>query len=294
MHLLWVPVTLCCAFSLATSDALTKKVLAARHNEYLTAWVRLLIMVPPLAVLLLANPVPQLKAEFFTAVLTALPIELLALILYFKALKLSPLGLTVPFLALTPVFLIVIPYLLLGERITLAGGAGIVLIAAGSYTLNLRRRSSGLLAPFRSIFRERGSLCMIGVAVLYAFTATLGKKAINCSSPLFFAGLYPILLCVCLTPIALWKGGHELRLPGGAGIFRATLLPALFSLGEAVTGVIALSLTNVAYMIAVKRLSLLMGIIYGHILFRESGLRERLAGGGLMLAGVVLIVVGGR
>lgn len=294
MHLLWVPVTIFCAFSLATSDALTKKALAARHNEYLTAWVRLLLMVPPLAILLLATPVPPLGAEFFTTVLTALPIELLALILYFKALKLSPLGLTVPFLALTPLFLIVIPFLLLGERITLAGGMGIVLIAVGSYTLNLHRRSSGLLAPFRSIFRERGSLCMIGVAVLYAFTATLAKKAINCSSPLFFAGLYPILLFVCLTPVALWKGRQELRLPGGNGIFRATLLPALFSLGEAITGVIALSLTNVAYMIAVKRLSLLMGIIYGHILFREEGLRERLAGGGLMVAGVALIVVGGR
>ncbi len=293
MHLLWFPVTLCCAFSLATSDALTKKALAARHNEYLTAWMRLLLMVPPLAILLLANPVPPLRAEFFPTVLTALPIELLALILYFKALKLSPLGLTVPFLALTPLFLIIVPLVLLGERITLAGGAGIILIAVGSYTLNLRSRSSDLLAPFRSIFRERGSLCMIGVAVLYAFTATLAKKAINCSSPLFFAGLYPILLFLCLTPVAIWKGRNELRLTGGNGIFRATLLPALFSLGEAIFGVVALSLTSVAYMIAVKRLSLLMGIVYGHLLFREEGLRERLAGGGLMVAGVALIVVGG-
>jgi drug/metabolite transporter (DMT)-like permease len=250
-------------------------------------------MVPLLVIVLLANPVPHLGAEFFPTVLTALPIELLALILYFKALKLSPLGLTVPFLALTPLFLIVIPPLLLGEQITLAGGVGIILIAAGSYTLNLRRRGSGLLAPFRSTFRERGSLCMIGVAVLYAFTATLGKKAINCSSPLFFAGLYPILLFACLTPVALWKGRQQLRLPGSGGIFRATLLPALFSLGEVITGVVALSLTNVAYMIAVKRLSLLMGIVYGHYLFREEGLRERLAGGGLMVAGVALIVVGG-
>jgi hypothetical protein len=65
MHLLWVPVTICCAFSLATSDALTKKALAARHNEYLTAWVRLLLMVPLLVIVLLANPVPHLEAEFF-------------------------------------------------------------------------------------------------------------------------------------------------------------------------------------------------------------------------------------
>lgn len=294
MNILWLPLSLLCAFSLATSDALTKKALTARHNEYLVAWVRLLLMLPFLVCLLLALPVPQFGPGFLRTILTALPLELLALILYFKALKLSPLGLTVPFLSLTPVFLMVIPYLLLGERISPAAGVGIILIAAGSYTLNLHRRSSDFLAPFRALIRERGSLCMIGVAVIYSFTATLGKKAISCSSPLFFAGLYPILLFLCLTPVALWKGRHELRLLSGQGLLRATLLPALFSLGETITGVIALSLTNVAYMIAVKRMSLLMGIVYGHLLFREEGLRERLTGGGLMAAGVVFIVVGGR
>jgi drug/metabolite transporter (DMT)-like permease len=251
-------------------------------------------MLPFLIALLLATPTPQLGPEFIRTICISIPLELLALILYFKALKLSPLGLTVPFLALTPVFLLVIPYLLLGERISLTGGIGIILIAAGSYTLNLHSRTSGLMAPFRAIIRERGSLCMIAVAVIYGFTATLGKKAISCSSPLFFAGLYPILLFLCLTPIALWKGRHELKHLGGQGLFRATLLPSLFSLGEIISGVLALSLTNVAYMIAVKRMSLLMGIVYGHFLFREEGLRERLVGGGLMVAGVVFIVIGGK
>ncbi len=52
-----------------------------------------------------------------------------------------------------------------------------------------------------------------------------------------------------------------------------------------------LSLTNVAYMISVKRLSLLIGVFYGHVLFRESGIRERLLGTALMLTGFVLIVL---
>jgi drug/metabolite transporter (DMT)-like permease len=294
MHLLWVPVTICCALSLATSDALTKKALAARYNEYLIAWVRLLLMLPFLFLLLLAFPVTPPGPGFLLAVTAAIPLELLALILYFKALKLSPLGLTVPFLALTPVFLMVVPYVLLGERISLTGGVGIILIAAGSYALNTHSHDSGLLAPFRAIFRERGSLCMIGVAVLYSFTATLAKKAITASSPLFFVEVYPILLFICFTPIALWKGRYEMRLSGGQGLLRVTLLPAIFSFGETVFGVVALSLTNVAYMIAVKRLSLLMGIVYGYLLFREERFRERLAGGGLMVAGVALVVLGGR
>lgn len=294
MQMLWLPITLLCAFSLATSDALTKKALAARYNEYLVAWLRLLLMLPPLTVLLLSTPKPTLGPEFLITILTALPLELIALILYFKALKLSPLGLTVPFLALTPLFLLVLPYLLLGERISLTGGIGILFIAAGSYVLNLRRHSNGILSPFRAILKERGSLCMIGVAVLYSFTATLSKKAITVSSPLFFASLYPMLVFLCLTPIALWKGRNELRFMKQTGIMQAALFPAFFSFVETVTGVVALSLTNVAYMIAVKRLSLLMGILYGYFLFREDGLGERLAGGIFMIAGVALIVIGGR
>lgn len=294
MQIPWFPLTLLCAFSLATSDALTKKALAARHNEYLVAWLRLGLTLPPLLLILLALPVPPLAPDFLPAVLTALPLELAAIILYLKALKLSPLGLTVPFLALTPVFLLVIPYLLLGERISLTGGGGILLIAAGSYLLNLRNRNDGFLAPFRAIFSERGSLCMIGVAVIYSFTATLCKKAISASSPLFFAGLFPLLAFLCLTPLALWKGRKELRVLKDGAILKAVLLPALFSFVETITGVVAISFTNVAYMIAVKRLSLLMGVLYGYYLFREDGLRERLAGGGLMVAGVALIVTGGK
>ena len=54
----------------------------------------------------------------------------------------------------------------------------------------------------------------------------------------------------------------------------------------------AVSLTNVAYMIAVKRTSLLIGVLYGHLFFREPGIRHRLPGALLMVAGVALIATG--
>ena len=294
MQILWFPLTLFCAFSLATSDALTKKALSSHCNEYLIAWLRLLLMLPPLVAMLLFVPIPSFGPAFLPTILTAIPLELAALLLYVKALKYSPLSLAVPFLALTPVFLLLIPYLLLGERISLSGGIGIILIAAGSYTLNIQGSGEGILAPFRAILREPGSRCMIGVALIYSFTSTLGKKAITSSSPLFVVVLYPILLFLCLTPVAFWKGRRELRTMDWQRIIKATVLPALFSLMETVAGFVALSLTNVAYMIAVKRVSLLMGVMYGHFLFREQGIRKRLFGGVLMVAGVSLILIGGR
>jgi uncharacterized membrane protein len=47
----------------------------------------------------------------------------------------------------------------------------------------------------------------------------------------------------------------------------------------------------VAYSVAVSRLSLLIGVIYGHFLFKETGFRERLVGTTLMLIGFLIIVL---
>jgi uncharacterized membrane protein len=53
---------------------------------------------------------------------------------------------------------------------------------------------------------------------------------------------------------------------------------------------IAMSMTNVAYMISIKRTSLLFSIFYGHVLFREEKIAEKAIGGAIMFAGFLLIV----
>jgi drug/metabolite transporter (DMT)-like permease len=290
MTVLWIPLTLFCAFSLATSDALTKKALS-KHNEHLIAWLRLLLALPILLVPLFFIPVPPIGQEFYSAVLIALPLETAATLFYIRALKVSPLSLTLPFLAFTPVFLLVIPFLLLGERITLSGGIGIIFIATGSYTLNLSEARKGLLAPFRAIRRERGALYMIIVAFLYSITSTLGKKAISASSPLFFASCYFPAVVLLLTPFAIYYGREELRGIVRNNALKSALLPAFFYAIMLIAHMVAISMAPVAYMISIKRLSLLIGVFYGHLLFKEKGFRERPLGTVLMLVGVVLITL---
>ena len=286
---LWLSLTVLSAFALATSDALTKKALAG-HNEYLVTWLRLLPSLPIFLIPLAFMPVPPLRDDFYPCIASALPLELLAVILYTKALKLSPLNLTLPLLSLTPLLLLVLPFLILGERISRWGAAGIVLIAAGGYLLNARRGQVGGLAPLRALVSEKGSLCMLCVAVIYSITSTLGKRAIAASSPLFFAAVYIPLLVVLVSPVALYKGKRELTQIAQNGTIRASALPALFYVIQVLTHVYAINLTNVAYMIAVKRLSLLFGVLYGRYLFQEQG---GVAATLIMLAGVFLIVLGG-
>ena len=286
---LWLPLTLTSAFFLATSDALTKKALAG-HNEYLVTWLRLLPALPLFLMTLPFIAIPRLGAEFFTCSLGALPLEALALFLYTKALKLSPLNLTLPLLSFTALLLLVVPYLILGERISPCGAAGVMLIGSGGYLLNSRPGPGGVLAPFRALLRERGSLCMLGVAVIYSVTSTLGKRAIAASSPLFFAACYLPALVLIITPVALYRGRGELGAMARNGTVRASALPALCYAVQVVAHVYAVNLTNVAYMIAVKRTSLLFGVLYGRYLFQErGGLLATL----IMLSGVILILTGG-
>lgn len=283
---LWVPLALLSAFLLATSDALIKRALLV-HDVYVMAWLRLLFSLPLLAIFLLFTPVPPLDKTFYHTVITALPLEMCAVILYTKALKASPLSLTLPFLSLTPVFLIIVPYLLLGESISLPGALGVLCIAAGGYILNIDKFKEGILAPFAAIRKEKGALMMIAVAFLYSFTSALGKKGIEHSSAVFFGIVYYICLFVLFTPIAIFKSRGKYK----KGAIRSAILPGMLDSFMNVSHMMAMGLTKVAYMISVKRLSLLIGVFYGYLFFKEHGIKERMLGAGLMLAGFVLIVL---
>jgi drug/metabolite transporter (DMT)-like permease len=289
MTFTWVVLSLISAFTLATSDALTKKALA-QSNEYLVAWFRLLFSLPLLLILWVFVPVPEIDNGFYKAFLLALPLEIIAIVLYIKALRMSPLSLTLPFLSLTPVVLILVSYIILGEKVSFQGGIGILFLATGSYTLYLPKIKGGIFEPFRAITKEKGSLLMITVAIIFSITSSLGKMAIEHSSALFFGITYFIAVTICFAPIALTMGSPALKGFISQRQFKALLLPGFFLSVMIATHMIAVSLTKVAYMISIKRTSLIMGVIYGYILFKEKNIKERLTGATLMLVGFVMIV----
>lgn len=288
--MLWAVLSLTSAFSLATADALTKRVLN-EHDEYMVAWFRLLLTLPFLMPFLLFIELPKVDSHFYSAFFIALPLEVLATILYIKALKSSPLSLTLPFLSLTPVFLIAFSYLILGEKVSIAGGLGILLIAGGSYMLNFHQIGRGLLEPFRAVLREKGSILMAITALIYSVTASLGKVAIMHSSPVFFGVTYYIVLTALFSLFMLFWRRHGNACSDRKGMAKAMLIPCAFNSIMVLTHMIAVSLINVAYMIAVKRTNIIFGVIYGYLLFKDKDIGERSFGAALMFIGFVLIVL---
>lgn len=156
-------------------------------------------------------------------------------------------------------------------------------IVTGAYTLNLRAVRKSLLYPIKSVFREEGSYLMLIVAFIYSITSNFGKMGVNYSSPTFFAASYFTLLAVLyLIPLSRRSS------------FRAIFRKELFIIGILSSIMItfhmmAIKLIYVSYMISIKRSSLLFGIIFGALFFNEKGFRERIIGGLLMLAGILII-----
>jgi drug/metabolite transporter (DMT)-like permease len=56
---------------------------------------------------------------------------------------------------------------------------------------------------------------------------------------------------------------------------------------------VAIGLTNVAYVISIKRTSIAWSVLAGYFVFKEKNIKVRLLGAAVMIAGVVLIILGG-
>ncbi len=160
------------------------------------------------------------------------------------------------------------------------------MIALGAYLLNARASRYGILGPIKAVASERGAVLMIIVAFIYSITSTLGKIAIEHSSPLFFGFFYPFILTAVLT-VFIGARGKLNSVASSPAIF---LLIGLCTATMVISHYIALSRTQVAYMISVKRTSLIFSVIYGKLIFNEEHIRDRLLGSVIMVAGVILII----
>jgi len=290
--LIWCIFAILAGFFVSLSDALNKKYLSSLDYHYMVI-ARTLGSLPFLFPLFLFltykyNGLTYFSSPFITNVFLLLLLEIIATILYMKGIKLSPLSLTIPFLSFTPVFIILTGYLLLGEKVSKEGTLGIILVVVGSYCINLPSIKEGVFAPIKAIKKERGSFLLLQVAFIYSITSVLGKGGIILSDPLWFASFYFSILGITSTlaikilyPIKLWEFIKK--------HYNSILLVGLTQGLMCYSHMIALSKMETAYMIALKRTSILFALILGYFVFKEKHVLIRLFAVTLMLAGIFII-----
>ncbi len=285
-RMLWFFLSLVAALSQSGNDAISKRFFSDL-TPYEMGLIRLLFALPFLLAGLRVIAWPPLDRTFWWCMGVGLPLELIAFLCYMRAIKVSPLSLTLPFLAFTPAFVILTGSVILNETLSKWGILGIMLIGIGSYVLNLSDAKQAWNAPFKAVFKEQGSWLMLLTAMIYSLTATIGKLAIQHSSPEFFGISYFVFFAFLLMVLFPFMPGarvsHLIRRPL-IGLFAGlSLVTMIFS------HTYAISLVQAAYMLSVKRSSILFGVLFGAIIFKEEKVSERFLGAAIMMVGVLII-----
>ncbi|AFZ05033.1 protein of unknown function DUF6 transmembrane [Oscillatoria nigro-viridis PCC 7112] len=282
----WLIFGILTAFFEAVKDVFGKQNLK-KSDEYVVAWSLSFFSVIFLLPWVLYTGIPELNSQFWFALLIGGSINAVTALLYIKAIKLSDLSLTLPLVALTPLFMLVTSPLIVGEYPNFFDYIGILLIVAGSYLLNIKEKSKGYLAPFKALLDEPGPKLMLIVAFLWSITSNFDKIGVKNSYPIFWLFSLFGTMSVLLLPVLL----HKTPNPGQKILKQLPMLAAMgfFNAIGVIFQMQALTLTLVVQVIAIKRTSVLMGVLFGHFLFKEKDIQQRLLGAGIMILGVLFI-----
>lgn len=284
----WLIFSLLNSFFDSISSAFSKKG-AQKINVLSAAWAlrffSLFILFP---LVLFFNSFQKVNIDFWLALMATSSLNTITSILFIKAIKNTPLSLTLPITSFTPVFLLLTSPIIVGEIPKPLGIIGILFVVIGSYILNLSKRVKGPLEPIFAIFKTSGSRLMLIVTIIWSITSNFDKVVVKNSNPLLasFASALAILMFLTLV---LWA--RKVSIPH---ILRNIRVLAPIGLAAGLSGAFqmtAISMTLVANVISVKRTSSLFGALWGKVFFKEKNIKERFSGAFIMVIGVILIAL---
>lgn len=238
---------------------------------------------------------PEIPATYFLPALISITMNLAANFLFLRAVQISPLSLTIPYLAFTPVFTAISALIFIGQIPSAAGAVGILIVCLGAFFLNRGDDGGGLLAPLKALWTERGSLFMLIVALIWSITPILDKSAADQTSPLFHTMFLAGGVGLIFTVIALGRDKSLLPLFGEFKKLPLWLaMGGLFAVGAMLFQLSSYAYIDVAYVETVKRgIGVTAAMIAGYFLFGERDILRRLIAASVMVVGVALILIAG-
>lgn len=282
----WLFLALLTAFFVSLKDVLSKKSLE-NLDEYLVAWALRFFVLPFLLPVLWYTGVPEVTSSFWWALLASGTLNLIATVLYMKALKCSDLSSSLPLITFTPLFLLLTSPLILQEFPSWQDHIGILVIVLGAYILNIQKRKQGFWMPFYSLVSSKGSRLMLLVAFIWSISSNIDKIGVQGSDAFTWVIAVNAFISIALLPV-LWKRS-TVQVKSITKNVKG-LLPIGFCSAIALSfQMTAIQMTLVAHVIAVKRMSIVFGVLFGFFLFKEKHIKERLLATCIMIVGVLIM-----
>jgi drug/metabolite transporter (DMT)-like permease len=187
-----------------------------------------------------------------------------------------------------PLFVPVLAVILLGEKIALLGGIGILFIIGGVYCVHLRSFTrSAFLEPFRAL-RGGASLWALCTGLAIALYSLVDKVGVGLVHPPVYIYLLLLITWLLLTPWVLFRErdflasewrNHKGTIAVVGFLSGFTYLMILF----------ALTMSKVSYVAAVREVSIVLSAYFGIVYLGERHGLQKLIGAVLITLGVISI-----
>jgi len=284
---MWLFLSILSAFSESIKD-IFGKIGSNKTNIYTSALIMNLVTLFFTIPFMFSNPIPQLKTSFWIGTFAFLFITPVWSILYMKALKDSPLSVTLPMMAFNPVFTGLLAYFFKGTPPSTIGWLGIGLIAVGIYLINSKSGQKNLISPILHIFQNKGALFMLCVAFLWSVGAHFSKMKVDGSSA-YFSTLTGGISGVVTTYMLAVMMKKNISFTSIKNNFWSLFPVGLFYYIATYTSSIALAGSSAVYVFSIKRSSMFFSAIAGKLFFKEELNIYKYVGLILLLGGIFCI-----
>lgn len=208
------------------------------------------------------------------------------------ALKNLQISNALPLLALTPGFVAVFAFLLLGESLKTTEMLGLISLIVGTYILESKNLKE-ILFPFNVFIKSKYHHYILLALFLFTASSVMDKLlliklsftpiSLTALQHLFFALLFSIIYL-------LRKNNIESIVKIDKGNYAWIVLISLLTIGYRFTQAWSVSLASVALTLAIKRTSVLWATIIGGKIFRDSNLLKKTIAVIFILLGAILIL----
>lgn len=288
----WFAIALLSAFLSAFAAITQKKVLfnlGALEFSFLLSLVNLLFSIP----FFFFIDYGTINSSNLTILFIKSVIGVGAFFCVMVSLKNLEISNALPLLALTPGFIAVFAFFLLGESLKSTEVIGLLLLISGTFILE-KKNSSNFILPFSVFIKSKYHRIIILALLLFTASSILDKFllvkmnlspiSITAFQHIYFAFLFSTVFFLFrkkVKPIKSALNKNNLLL---------IVLIAILTIGYRFTQILAVGMASVALVLAIKRTSVFWATVIGGKIFSDKDLLKRSLAAILIVAGAILIL----
>ncbi len=212
-----------------------------------------------------------------------------------SALKRLDISGSLPLMDLNPGIVAFLAFLFLNESLSLWQAAGLILLIAGTYLINLKKGST-FLGPFSIFIKSKGHNFILTAIAAFTITSLLDKVIVGNfkmkpEAFMFFQHLFNLIMFGAAFAAVRRNRAFECLTDAFKKGWMLMVLVGILTIGYRYTQILAVAGGKVALVLAVKRLSVFFACIAGGKLFKETDLLIRVSATVVLVAGAVLVTL---